>query len=728
MASSSLSQPLRRLWALETFSYSLRVFIALAATMGLCWSLDQLDLIIPLFLGIIASALAETDDNWQGRLHALWVTLSCFGIAAASVELLFPYPLLFALGLAGSAFSLIMLGALGERYAAIAQATLILSVYTMITVDHRAGQALNFWREPLLLVSGAAWYGGLSVVWSALFVHQPVEQALARTYRELARYFRLKAELFEPRTSLNIEDQRLALARQSGQVVAAMNAARDILLHRLHQVRTDRTINHYLRLYFLAQDLHERVTSSHYPYQELAETFFHSDVLFRCHHLLRLQARACNGLATAVSLRQPFQYSTENTLAMGDLRASLEHLRQQQNPAWRPLLRSLRALAHNLERVQNKLASANNPENLENEDRILSNPQPQNLKQALERVRGQLTPTSLRFRHALRMAIALVFGYVLLHAIHPQQGYWILLTTVFVCQPNYGATRIKLMQRITGTLVGLLVGGVLFTLFPEPSSQALFAVLAGVVFFSTRGAHYQLATAAITLLVLLCFNQVGNGYDLILPRLFDTLLGCLIAAGAVFWVLPDWQGRRLHQVLANTLTSNSAYLRQIQEQYQYGKRDDFAYRLARRNAHNAESALSTTVSSMLLEPEPFCREAEKGLRFLNASHTLLNYLSALGAYRESLSSEWEHSSKVFTEAAQSVAEGMDKLATALGQQQPLPNRTTEEETLAKRLEQGVEDNDEQQQLLCNQLALVSRQLETLRAAAHEMGNTASSSS
>ena len=34
------------------------------------------------------------------------------------------------------------------------------------------------------------------------------------------------------------------------------------------------------------------------------------------------------------------------------------------------------------------------------------------------------------------------------------------------------------------------------------------------------------------LMVLFCFNQVGDGYGLIWPRLFDTLLGSLIAAAA----------------------------------------------------------------------------------------------------------------------------------------------------------------------------------------------------
>ena len=137
MRSPSLSHSLRQLWALDKFGYSLRVLIALAGSMGLSWYLSQPSMAIPLFLGVIASALAETDDSWLGRLSALLVTLLCFSIAAASVQLLFPFPLLFALGMAASAFGLVMLGALSERYATIAQATLILSIYSMIAADQR---------------------------------------------------------------------------------------------------------------------------------------------------------------------------------------------------------------------------------------------------------------------------------------------------------------------------------------------------------------------------------------------------------------------------------------------------------------------------------------------------------------------------------------------------------------------------------------------------------------
>ncbi|MGE8146784.1 YccS family putative transporter [Pseudomonas frederiksbergensis] len=724
MSSTPFSQSLRRLWALDKFSYSVRVFIALTGSMAVCWYQDEMGLLIPLFLGIIASALAETDDSWQGRLNALAVTLVCFSVAAFSVELLFPYPIIFIIALALAAFGLTMLGALGERYGAIASATLILSVYTMIGVDQRGGAVTDFWHEPVLLVAGAAWYGLLSVLWQALFSNQPVQQSLARLFRELGLYLKLKSSLFEPIRQMDVEARRLELAQQNGRVVAALNVAKEIILHRVGNGRPGSKVSRYLKLYFLAQDIHERASSSHYPYNALADAFFHSDVMFRCQRLLRQQGKACRALAESIQMRQPFVYDASFAEALGDLHASLEHLRIQSNPAWRGLLRSLRALAANLGTLDRLLSDASNPDALADAtDSSLLDRSPRNLKDVWLRLRTQLTPTSLLFRHALRLPLALSIGYGMVHLIHPSQGYWIILTTLFVCQPNYGATRRKLGQRIIGTAIGLTLAWALFDLFPSPLVQSCFAIAAGVVFFINRTTRYTLATAAITLMVLFCFNQVGDGYGLFLPRLFDTLVGGLIAGLAVLLFLPDWQGRRLNKVLANTLTCNSIYLRQIMQQYAAGKSDDLAYRLARRNAHNADAALSTTLANMLMEPGHFRKEADVGFRFLVLSHTLLSYLSGLGAHRETQlpPDVREH---LIEGAGVSLAASIDEIAQGLASKLPIAIQSDAEEALANDLEQMPDEIDEGQRLVQTQLALICRQLGPLRTlAAHLIKDT-----
>ena len=719
MASTSFRQTLRRVWALDKFSYSVRVFIALTGSMALCWWQNEMRLLIPLFLGIIASALAETDDNWQGRLTALVVTLLCFSVGALSVELLFPYPILFVCALAVASFALTMLGALGERYGAIAYATLILSVYTMIAVDQRGGEVTDFWHEPMLLVAGAGWYGILSVLWQAMFSNQPVQQSLARLFRELGQYLKLKSSLFEPIRGLDVEARRLELAKQNGRVVAALNASKEIILHRVGSTRPGSKVSRYLKLYFLAQDIHERASSSHYPYNAFTEAFFHSDVLYRCQRLLRQQGAACRRLSESIQLRQAFNYDANFAEALDDLQASLSYLREQNNPAWRGLLRSLRALANNLATLDRLLSDASNPDKLaDNTDSSLLDRSPRGFKDYWGRIRQNLTPTSLLFRHALRLPLALVICYATVHLIHPNQGYWIMLTTLFVCQPSYGATRRKLGQRIIGTAVGLTIGWALFDLFPSPLVQSLFAIVAGLVFFVNRTTRYTVSTAGITLMVLFCFNQTGDGYGLFLPRLFDTLIGSLIAGVAVFLFWPDWQGRKLNKVLANTLTCNSIYLRQIMQQYAQGKRDDLAYRLARRNAHNADAALSTTLANMLMEPGHFRKEADVGFRFLVLSHTLLSYLSGLGAHRGTELPEPVRV-QLIEGAGETLSGSIEAIANSLVNKTAVAVHSDAEEALANELEQMPEEIDEGQRLVQTQLAMICRQLGPLRTmAAH----------
>ncbi len=718
---------LRRLWAQDAFVYSLRVFVALSGAMALCWWLDRVPLVIPLFLGIIASALAETDDSWRGRLRALLVTLACFATAAFSVKALLPWPVWFVAGLALSTFGFTMLGALGERYRAIASATVILALYTAISVApgaaHAAGGA--WWHTPALLLAGAAWYGLLSLAWCAAFPHQAVRQNLARLYGQMGVYLRLKAGMFEPVRAIDVERRRLALAQTNGKVVAALNTTKESLFSRLGRHAPESRMLRHLNLYFIAQDIHERASSSHYHYNDWADVLFHSDVLYRCQRVLKLQGVACTQLAEALQLHRPFVQGDEGQRAMADLHDSIAYLERQEQPVWRRPLRSLRALARNLATLDAQLQAAAHPEGGERPgDTSLLDRTPRSLADAWARVRAQLHTRSPLLRHAVRLSLALAVGYAAMQVTDPAHGYWILLATLFVCQPTYGATLSKVTQRIAGTAIGLVAGWALLRLFPSLHLQALFAVASGVLFFVTRTTRYMTATAAITLLVLMCFNQsTGDGYALIWPRLLDTLLGSAIAAAAMFLVLPDWQGRRLAAVAAQAVLTNALYLREIMTQYATGKVDDLDYRLARRTAHNADAALSTTLSHMLQEPRWVRRHARPGMQMLVLSHTLLNYLSALGAHRDRLAAD--DNDPLVMRAADHAAQQIEGIALALQGRAPLPaGDDGTSDAMAQALERALEEAAGTQgdtlRLLQTQLALVCRQITPLRAMAQQL--------
>ncbi|WP_295539883.1 YccS family putative transporter [uncultured Pseudacidovorax sp.] len=661
---------LRQQWRL-LFHHAqpLRVLLALASLMAGARLAGHQEAVIPLFLGTIASALAETDDSWRGRLRALLVTLGCFSAVGAVVQALFGLSWVFIAVFCLVAFGLTLLGAIGARYKAIAYGTLILAMYATISAEHAvaAHGPGRHWHEPVLLVAGAAWYGLISVLWCAVFPSQPVQARLVRLFRELGEYVRYKASLFEPLRGVDVERKRLALAGLNARVVAALNEAKEAIFSRLGPRAPTGRLARYRGLYLIAQDVHERASSSHEDYNALADAFFHSDLLYRCRRVLWLQGEACTRLAHSVERREPFVMDGQSVQALAELRSAIAHARATADAAGLARLPAIEALARNLALLDGQLAGASHTAHpsarLGRTDMSLFDRSARDWRDALARVRRQLTVRSPLFRHAVRLSVALAAGYGVMHAVQLPEGYWIMLTTIFVCQPGYGETIARMGQRVAGTALGVVAGWALIELFPQPLLQSVFAVVAGVVFFANRSTRYLLATAAMTLLVLMCFNQITDSARLIQPRLIDTAIGSLIAGLAVLLVLPHWQARRLHEIAAQAMRHHAAYLRQIASQYDSGARDDLAYRLARRNAHNSDAALATAVTEMFREPGFARRRAGVAVRFVIQSHTLLSYLSALGAHRAALPDGARVA--LLREAAAQAATALEQLAAAV---------------------------------------------------------------
>ncbi|MDA0148378.1 YccS family putative transporter [Vibrio sp. LaRot3] len=696
---------LRLYWANKTFNYSILILVTLLGVVIPAWYYQLNSLIIPLILGVIAAALAESDDSFTGRLKALTLTFICFGIASFSIEFLFDHPPMFALGLFVSTFGFIMLGAIGPRYASIAFGSLLIAIYAMLG----AHESTNVWFQPLMLMTGAAWYYFMSMIWHALWPMQPVQQSLAHVFLQLANYLDAKSELFHPISNLTPQPHRIKEATLNAATVSALNMCKSTLLNRSKRGHIDGASDRFLNIYFLAQDIHERVSSSHYRYQELAGHFDRSDILFRFKHVLQMQAQASREIATALRLGKEYQYGTDSVLALDELQNSLAYLQQQQNPHWRSLLSQLGYLFNNLATVDKQLSNVNNPDANRLEEGVLDDTEAHTIKTMWQRISANLNKDSMLFRHALRMSIALTLGYGIIQAFDIERGYWILLTTLFVCQPNYSATRQKLVARVVGTLAGLLIGVPLLTMFPSQESQLVFIVISGVAFFAFRLANYGYATGFITLLVLFCFNQLGEGYAVVLPRLADTLIGCALAVGAVMFILPDWQSRRLHKVMADAIGANRDYLGQIIGQYRIGKKDNLTYRITRRSAHNQDANLASAISSMLVEPGRYHAAVDESFRLLTLNHALLSYVSALGAHRTRIADEDIH--QLVLDAHRVIHRHLDVLFAQLNQQcDQCDTSDIDDPALEKRLSEWRDEDDSSARMVLQQLYLIYRML------------------
>jgi len=614
--------------------YNVRMIIAFSGTAFVPYFLGHQLATIPLTLGVVAAGLSDIDDRFSVRLLNLVYTYIGFFVTATSIYFLFPHPFLFAIGLIISCIGFILLGSLGRRYATISYGCLVISVYSMLGVHLFE----EWYMQPSLLVAGAAWYGVISTISFLLFPVRQVQDKLSECYSSLGNFLFAKSNLFDvDMTPQSYQQSMIDLSLENGKLVGIFNEMKTALLTRLKGDRGQRDTRRSLQYYFVAQDIHERADSAHIDYQILTKVFEHSDILFRFQRILSIQGKACKDLSESILLRKNYRHNKRFKHAFQNLKVSLEKLRDDNHydPIW---VNALFALYQNLKSIDAQLRNLETEQNIvfDKSKYIENQLKDDDLKgwdDIVIRIKQHLTPESVLFRHAIRLSIVLLVSYIFVQVTQIQYGYWIILTALFVCQPNFNATKRRLRLRIVGTLVGIIIGEAVLYFIPSVEGQLLLLILSGVLFFELRSKQYAQATAFITILALINFNLDGLGFSAALPRMIDTLIGCAIAWLGVSFIFPDWKFRRLPHIIQRSLQAQCTYLNEVIQQYKEGRNNGLNYRVVRRAAHNTDADVASLISTLATEPDFDPSQKSQAFEFLCLNHTFLSYIAALGAHR-----------------------------------------------------------------------------------------------
>ncbi|ENW21718.1 MULTISPECIES: YccS family putative transporter [Acinetobacter] len=699
-----------------TFMYNVRMLIAFTGTAFVPYLLDYQLATIPLTLGVVAAAISDIDDRFSVRLMNLIYTYIGFFITAASVQLLFPYPIAFAVGLIASCIGWILLGSLGRRYATIAYGCLVISVYTMLGVHLFE----EWYLQPALLVVGAAWYGLLSTISFLLFPVRQLQDQLAASYNALGGFLYAKSNLFDvDMTPSSYQQSMIDLSMENSKLIGLFNNLRVALLTRLKGDRGQKDTRRSLQYYFVAQDIHERADSAHIDYQKLTKVFQHSDILFRFQRILSIQGKACQDLAQSILSRTRYTHNKRFKHSFENLRLSLEKLRKD-GLYDQVRINALFALYQNLKSIDAQLQNLETERNLvldnaQQPEHQLKDDDLKGMKDIVVRIKQNLTPESVLFRHAVRLSIVLFIGYLFIQMTNIAYGYWILLTALFVCQPNFNATKRRLYLRIIGTLVGIIVGLAIIYFIPSLEGQLVMLVLSGILFFELRSKQYAQATAFITILALINFNLDGSAFAAGFPRFIDTIIGCALAWFGVSFIWPDWKFRRLPRSIQRALQAQCQYLAEVVTQYHQGRNNALNYRVVRRAAHNTDAEVASLISTLATEPNIDSTQKAQAFEFLCLSHTFLSYIAALGAHREQIQDQ---------EVLDLLDQALDDIQGALLRDE-VPDLSAQNmlQTIRQRLTQKESnENDQKSLIILQQLSLMLSILTRLSMLKQSLGH------
>ncbi|MHB8189560.1 MAG: FUSC family protein [Ferrimicrobium sp.] len=227
---------------------------------------------------------------------------------------------------------------------------------------------------------------------------------------------------------------------------------------------------------------------------------------------------------------------------------------------------------------------------------------------------GRTTPsrrprTGPLWRHAVRLALALVLAEIIVHQFDVQHGYWAPMTVALVLKPEYASTIIRGAARMVGTFVGIAFIALLILVLPH--NTMIIAVVTGVVTWAGMAifrANYASYTALITAVVVLLFVTLGAAADTVAPlRLVDTIIGGTIAL-LLYAVWPTWEGHSIPAQLADLLTTQATYTSAVLVRYCSFTTDnsdehppEYLMELLR-NARNARAATEASTERMAAEP------------------------------------------------------------------------------------------------------------------------------
>ncbi|MEH7226226.1 FUSC family protein [Bacillus sp. JJ1566] len=168
---------------------------------------------------------------------------------------------------------------------------------------------------------------------------------------------------------------------------------------------------------------------------------------------------------------------------------------------------------------------------------------------------------SIVFLTALRYAVVLGISAMIAFSFEFERSYWIPVTCGSVM---LGSTIIstfhRSIQRSIGTLVGILVAGIILSLSPAPIVVALLIAMFNFFTESLMVRNYALAVTFITpnaILIAENTTRLNNLPYFATARITDVIIGCIIGILGVLLVGRQSASSRIPHLMSKTIRSQS---------------------------------------------------------------------------------------------------------------------------------------------------------------------------
>jgi uncharacterized membrane protein YccC len=422
------------------------------------------------------------------------------------------------------------------------------------------------------------------------------------------------------------------LVAQQVVVNEKQDAVREIFF-KTARIATESTIEgkRLIATFVYTLDLFEDITATYYNYSTLRKRFENEDILQHISALVVRMAAELDALGVAVQANKAPAafYSFEEEIGELKNRVIALSTGEESTLILKKIVVNVRRIAQRIRHIAGYFNTGVEYSKSNVDHSLFISHQGVDPKLLLNNLHFQ----SPSFKHALRIAVACLAGFIISKALaYGQHSYWILLTIAFILKPAFSLTKTRNVERIWGTVAGGALGVSFLLLVQNTTVHFWVMVLLMTGAFTFLRTRYVVMVICTTAYILILFQFLHIPFITVVgERIFDTVLGGAIAFSAGYFLFPDWEAQQVKKYMADVLQANAIYLQVVTDGLKKNKIDTLAYKLARKNVYVQSANLAAAYQRMRSEPKRRQHNLTHTHQFIVRNHLLFSNIAHLVA-------------------------------------------------------------------------------------------------
>jgi len=641
---------MNRIAELKKFTTSHHMFYGLRMTFAVvlpCIILANLGVLKEYFMFPFATLMMTTMDQpgaFIRRRNTFILAIISFFVVSLTICFTLQYPILVATEIIIFGFFFAFIGIYGIRLTMLGSMTLVI-FSVLIEPSFSSAGAL---KTSIVLTLGGVWAFLVFLILSKVRPYTLARQMLGDSFVELGNFLLVKSKFYQPKPQFNAIFEEMMSSEIK--LKHSQEDLREILFTTRRYLQESTTTSRIITLMFLESiDLFEQILTSQQDYKELHKKFSEKGVLSCFHRYIEILSSELINIGMSVQRNHKAIPVVDIDEELMKCHKAYYDLRDSEiNPDNFQDFMMLRQILMNLSEITEKVKTIYRASNYDEKlakslsfgldfDKFAPKVESFSFKLLV----SNFSLKSAHFRHGVRIATSLLIGYlvsIFLKGYGVGHSFWILMTILAVQKPAFSIAKSRNFLRMKGTIAGAVVGFLI--LYYVNNTVAIFTILviSMTLCYALLRYKYMPAIFFMTIYLFMYFKMIfPDSPNVVLDRVLDTAIGCVISFVVTHLVLPVWERSNNKLYIINSINANKSYFDVVCEMMK-NKSVDLTqkFKEKRKEALIALANLSDSFQRMLSDPQ-FKKDNTSIKRihlFVNTTHLVTAYTASLSMYAQ----------------------------------------------------------------------------------------------